>query len=119
MEFVEELWTISSCLSRAASRTAEHGSRDGRDLQGTFPMKVVLCYPSLLPGQKPKYGLQPLGVLYIAAVLRQHGIDVTVLDADIDGLTVDEIVERILAAEPDLVGFSLMTPQLMTALEAS
>jgi magnesium-protoporphyrin IX monomethyl ester (oxidative) cyclase len=82
-------------------------------------MKVVLCYPSLLPGQKPKYGLQPLGVLYIAAVLRQHGIDVTVLDADIDGLTVDEIVERILAAEPDLVGFSLMTPQLMTALEAS
>lgn len=82
-------------------------------------MKVVLCYPSLLPGQKPKYGLQPLGVLYIAGVLKQHGTDVSVLDADIDGLTVDEIVERILNWEPDLVGFSLMTPQLITALEAS
>jgi anaerobic magnesium-protoporphyrin IX monomethyl ester cyclase len=82
-------------------------------------MKVVLCYPSLLPGQKPKYGLQPLGVLYIAALLRHHGIDVEVLDADIDGLTVDEIVHRILGWEPDLVGFSLMTPQLITALEAS
>jgi len=82
-------------------------------------VKVTLCYPSLLPGQKPKYGLQPLGILYIAAVLRQHGINVKVFDADIDGLTVDEIVRRILSWEPDLVGFSLMTPQLMTALEAS
>lgn len=82
-------------------------------------MKVVLCYPSLLPGQKPKYGLQPLGVLYIAAVLRHHGIDVAVLDADVEGLTVEEMVARILRQQPDLVGFSLMTPQLMTALEAS
>ena len=77
-------------------------------------MKVVLCYPSLLPGQKPKYGLQPLGVLYIASVLKQHGIDVHVLDADVDGLTVQEIVDRILAQNPDLVGFSMMTPQLLT-----
>jgi radical SAM superfamily enzyme YgiQ (UPF0313 family) len=82
-------------------------------------MRVLLCYPSLLPGQKSKYGLQPLGVLYIAALLRQHGVDVRVLDADIDGMTVDEIVADILGWEPDLVGFSMMTPQLITGLEAS
>jgi radical SAM superfamily enzyme YgiQ (UPF0313 family) len=82
-------------------------------------MRVLLCYPSLLPGQKPKYGLQPLGVLYIAALLKQHGIEVKVLDADVDGLTVEEIVDRILEWNPDLVGFSMMTPQLMTGLEAS
>ncbi len=82
-------------------------------------MRVTLCYPSLLPGQKPKYGLQPLGILSIAALLKQHGIDVKVLDADIEGLTVEETVERILGWEPDLVGFSLMTPQLISALEAS
>jgi hypothetical protein len=50
-------------------------------------VKVTLCYPALLPGHKPKYGLQPLGVLYIGALLREHGIDVEVLDADVDGLT--------------------------------
>src|SRR3972149_889743 len=82
-------------------------------------MKVVLCYPSMLPGQKPKYGLQPMGILYIATVLKQHGIDVEVLDADIEGLTINEMVERILGAKPDLVGFSIMTPQLMSALEAA
>ncbi len=82
-------------------------------------MKVVLCYPPMLPGRKPKYGLQPMGALFIAAVLLQHGIDVEVIDADIEGLTVKEMVKRILAASPDLVGFSMMTPQLMSALEGS
>jgi anaerobic magnesium-protoporphyrin IX monomethyl ester cyclase len=82
-------------------------------------VRVTLCYPSLLPGNKSKYGLQPLGVLYIAALLKREGFDVTVLDADVDGLTVDETVERVLAGKPDLVGLSLMTPQLMTALAIS
>jgi radical SAM superfamily enzyme YgiQ (UPF0313 family) len=79
-------------------------------------MRVTLCYPALLPGRKPKYGLQPLGVLYIASVLREDGHDASVLDADVDGLTIEETVERILASRPDLVGLSLMTPQLMPAL---
>ena len=82
-------------------------------------MKVTLCYPSLLPGQKPKYGLQPLGVLYIAALLKEHGVDVSIVDGDIEGLTVDELTDRILATAPDLVGFSLMTPQLIPALQTS
>ena len=82
-------------------------------------MKVTLCYPSLLPGHKPTYGLQPLGVLYIAAVLKRDGFDVEVIDADVDGLSVQEIAERVLASEPDLVGFSLMTPQLITSLAAA
>lgn len=82
-------------------------------------MKVTLCYPALLPGQKSKYGLQPLGVLYIGAVLKREGFDVEILDADIDGLSVHETVSRILDSKPDLIGLSLMTPQLMTALAAS
>jgi radical SAM superfamily enzyme YgiQ (UPF0313 family) len=85
----------------------------------TGSVRVLLCYPSLLPGQKPKYGLQPLGVLYIAALLKEHGIDVKVLDADVDGLTVQEIVDQTLAWNPDVVGFSMMTPQLLTGLEAA
>ncbi len=82
-------------------------------------MKVTLCYPALLPGHKSKYGLQPLGVLYIASLLKREGFEVEVIDADIDGLSVQETVSRVLATEPDLVGFSLMTPQLITALACS
>ena len=79
-------------------------------------MRVTLCYPSIVPGQKAKYGLQPLGVLYIAALLRRHGFPAAVIDADIEGLTLQETAARILATRPDLVGLSLMTPQLQSAL---
>ena len=82
-------------------------------------MKICLCYPALTPGQKSKYGLQPLGVLYIGALLRREGFEVEVLDADIDGLSIGETVRRILEMKPDLVGFSLMTPQLISSLAAS
>ena len=40
------------------------------------------------------------------------------MDAEIEGLTVKEMVHRILEVNPDLVGFSIMTPQLHSALEA-
>src|SRR5262245_58111792 len=79
-------------------------------------MRVSLVYAPFIPGSKPKYGLQPLGVLYIGALLRREGFDVSVLDADINGLTIAETVERVTATNPDLVGISLMTPQMVSAL---
>ncbi|MFC2048814.1 B12-binding domain-containing radical SAM protein [Elusimicrobiota bacterium] len=82
-------------------------------------MKIVLCYPSLLPGQKPRYGLQPLGILYMASVLKENGIDAEIIDAEIEGLTVKEMAEELLACEPALIGFSIMTPQLIPALETA
>lgn len=80
-------------------------------------MKVVLCYPSILPGENPEYGLPPMGILYIAAELQDAGHNVTVIDADIDGLTAQETSDRILKSQPDLVGFSIMTPQVPCCLE--
>jgi len=79
-------------------------------------MRVLLCYPPLVPGHRPRYSLQPLGVLYIAALLEREGFEVAVLDADIEGLTVEATARRILDGAPDLVGLSLMTPQLHAAL---
>ena len=81
-------------------------------------MNICLCYPALVPGHKTKYGLQPLGILYIAAVLKREGFNVSVVDADIEGLDIQETVARVLNTNPDLVGFSMMTPQLLTALSA-
>ncbi|MCX6340335.1 MAG: radical SAM protein [Candidatus Aureabacteria bacterium] len=79
-------------------------------------MKVQLVYPPLIPGQKPRYGLQPLGALYLATFLQRRGIETGVIDGEIKGLTVDEIVQRIAASAPDLIGISAMTPQLPVAL---
>ena len=78
-------------------------------------MKVQLIYPPLIPGEKPRYGLQPLGVLYLATFLQRHGVETGVIDGEIEGLTVDEIVQRIAASGADLIGISAMTPQLPVA----
>jgi anaerobic magnesium-protoporphyrin IX monomethyl ester cyclase len=79
-------------------------------------VRVTLVYPPFIPGHQPTYGLQPLGVLYIGALLRREGFAVSVLDADIRGLTIAETVERVRDTRPDLIGISLMTPQLLSAL---
>jgi anaerobic magnesium-protoporphyrin IX monomethyl ester cyclase len=81
-------------------------------------MKISLCYPSLLPGEKPDYGLPPMGILYIAAELQLAGHKVNIVDSDIDGLTAQETADRILESEPDLIGFSIMTPQVPCCLQA-
>ena len=49
----------------------------------------------------------PLGLLSLAASLRDY--DVTIIDAASRGLTVDETVAAIEAAEPDILGLSAVT----------
>ncbi|MCI0732422.1 MAG: B12-binding domain-containing radical SAM protein [Methylococcaceae bacterium] len=58
-----------------------------------------------------------MGILYIAAELQQAGHIVSILDADIDGMTAQETADHILKCQPDLVGFSIMTPQVPCCLE--
>ena len=80
-------------------------------------MKIALVYPALIPGVKPRYGLQPLGILYLAGKLKAAGHQVITIDGEILGLTVKETVDAVMRAEPDLVGISLMTPQYPVGLE--
>ena len=58
-------------------------------------MKVTLCYPALVPGHKAKYGLQTLGILYIAALLRREGFDVAVIDAERDNEALHSEISRL------------------------
>ena len=88
-----------------------------RVIKGFGDMRLTLCYPALMPGEKPQYGLPPMGILYIGSELQEAGHHVSVIDADIEGLTALETAERILSDKPDLVGFSIMTPQLPAALQ--
>lgn len=79
-------------------------------------MKVTLIYPPLVPGVRAKYGLQPLGVLYLASRLKAMGAAVRVIDGEILGMTVDEIAAEVVSSGADLAGISAMTPQYPVAL---
>jgi len=52
----------------------------------------------------------PLGLLYIAAVLEQNGIDVRLIEARAMGLSHDEVIEEVKEENPDFVGITTHGP---------
>ena len=58
-----------------------------------------------------------LGIAYVASSLRAAGHTIDLLDGKLDGLTVDDIVTRVRAQPPDLVGITCMTVEYPRAVE--
>lgn len=54
----------------------------------------------------------PLGLAYIAAVLEQNGYKVTIIDANAEKLSEEEVLCRIMQAKPALVGLTAVTPTI-------
>jgi len=70
------------------------------------PMRIDQVYGtfSAWGGASP-----PTGICYVAAVLREHGFDVSIVDAEALALDNTEAVRRILAQEPQIVGVACKT----------
>ncbi len=84
-------------------------------------MKAVLVFSS----QRATYSGQripvapPLGLLYIGAVLRDHGMSVVLVDADAECVDHPGLAERLERERPDIVGISLLTPSFRWAMTAA
>ncbi|MDD5012757.1 MAG: radical SAM protein [Candidatus Nanoarchaeia archaeon] len=57
----------------------------------------------------------PLGIAYLGAVLRKEGHDVSIIDANINSLDYEKIVEKIKDREIDICGISATTVQIKEA----
>jgi len=57
----------------------------------------------------------PLGILYLASVLEQNGVEVSVLDQPAKGYTIEETVKWIEKEDPDILGFSTFSVSGRTA----
>ncbi|MBM3244787.1 MAG: radical SAM protein [Candidatus Omnitrophica bacterium] len=79
--------------------------------------EIVLVYPPISPGNKPFYSMPPLGVTFLATMLKPLGQDPAVIDAEHEGLDVNTVVQRVTAFAPHVVGISVMTPVYATALK--
>lgn len=76
-------------------------------------MNVLLINPySTSP-----YPVLPLGLAYIAAVLEQNKINVTVIDAWAEQLEPEEISAAILKSRPDLIGITMTSVMAPAAME--
>lgn len=121
-----ELWDYLS-----AKRTALNISKDVKPKyvtcrnicsRNTGP-KILLVFPPItIPCGAMKRCVPPLGLCYIAAVLRKEGFDVSIFDTVVEGydaesanednslmtygLDTDSIRKRIEAEKPDIVGIS-------------
>lgn len=74
--------------------------------------KILLIYCST-PGQDESFISQPLGILYLAAILEKAGVPVKCKDERIH--SEEEIRQAV--GETDVVGFSAMTPYIERAFE--
>src|ERR1700675_2846164 len=50
-----------------------------------------------------------LGLLHLAAEVREHGYEPSIIESDILGLDADEVADRVIEARPRYVGITLFT----------
>ncbi len=81
-------------------------------------MKILLVNPPFVQayGQykaAAKVGAQPqlpLGICYIAAVLEDEGHQVSIIDADVEGMSPEDIIEQLKTSRPQILGITATTP---------
>ena len=61
----------------------------------------------------------PLGLGYLAAVLGQNGVEVSILDAQINDLSMERMMEGIRGFGPQVIGITTYTPNIKTAVETA
>ena len=81
-------------------------------------MRILLVTPPARRPQRESIVVPPLGLMYIATVLRQAGFDVQLKDAFAEGLDWDAFGAFIRDAAPDVLGISGMSPVIDTTFRA-
>lgn len=83
---------------------------DKGEYQPSSQPDILLVLPPLYQsGREPDYNpKEPMGLMYLAASLRQNGRKVEIFDADIEARTIAQTTKRILEENPPLVGFSVL-----------
>lgn len=80
-------------------------------------MKVLLVHPKREDDLFEDIKLPPLGVAYLAAVLRQAGHDVRILDANVERDAFRAIRDRIEEFRPDVIGISVVSQLFRTSMK--
>jgi len=66
--------------------------------------------------RKKMFGASPpLGIFYVATILKNEGIEVSILDQAAKGLTTESTVKWVKKEDPDILGFSVLSCSSQTA----
>ena len=61
----------------------------------------------------------PLGLLYVAEAAKSVGWSVEIIDSEMEEFSLEDIVSKVDVADPDLVGITVTTPFLQSAIQIS
>jgi radical SAM superfamily enzyme YgiQ (UPF0313 family) len=70
-----------------------------------FELKIVFVKAGILDPVHPLV-VQPLGIMCLAAVVREAGHEVSLVDAKAEGLNLEATIDRVMRLSPDVVGIS-------------
>lgn len=76
-------------------------------------MKVLLINPPC-DATNPVF---PFGLAWIAAVLEKAGVDVKAIDAWAERLKFEQLKEKIVSLKPNIIGITMMSPILISAMK--
>ena len=84
-------------------------------------MKLVLIHPpaKTVVEQKDIPNYQHIGLGYLASYLEKFGVDVKVIDAKLERLSLDDVIEMTLHEDPDVIGLTAMTHEIDRANETA
>jgi anaerobic magnesium-protoporphyrin IX monomethyl ester cyclase len=77
-------------------------------------MRVLFVAPRSY-NPKQMYREYPLGVGFLGTLLKQHGHDVRIFDQNVEGLEDDGLLQLVAEFQPDIAGFSVITPNYPVA----
>ncbi|MFC1833332.1 B12-binding domain-containing radical SAM protein [Thermodesulfobacteriota bacterium] len=87
-------------------------------------MRIVLIYPTISKFERYSSSIGssggsqlPLGILYLAGYMREHGHEVMAIDGEANNLTTGQVLDRIGSFAPQLVGISSSTVVFSRAVE--
>ena len=80
-------------------------------------MKILLVYPSwtgeygLIAHFAKRAGVYPpLNLALLAAIAEEHGHDVTMIDAEVDGIPMPQLIKKALNTKPDIIALTGKSP---------
>jgi len=74
---------------------------------------ILLIEPPTGEKEITSFKYPPMGLLALATYLAKHGYQVNLVDASVDNLSIEELINKIKDLKPDLVGISAMSVNIM------
>lgn len=88
-------------------------------MEKTSNTRIILINPPLLEDNTHHPLFPPLGLMYLAAVLKQDKHEIKILDCPVENLDHKKLTKELVSFNPKLIGITSMTPTIKSAILAA